>query len=652
METALQLDQEGAAVAPRRSVVLPLLAAVLVMLSFLTLPRAATNLDMDSDTSLSEVLGYAHQQGLQFGTDFVCTYGPLGYFIFVYFSPRTAGTCMVVGSVFCFAAAAGLCLGAWRGRLVWGCALVGAFLFVATNVESRADLVMDAGLLCWGLLCFVESGRRLICSAAAFVALAAFSALAKSSELFMVGPSLILLAGDLAVRGRSRLGVGMVIGFGAALALGWMAAGQNLSHLGAHLINALAIVQGYNQTLGWEAISLAMESGLVLIVLALGLVIIRALTTFKGQGPHPGWRRLLLLAWLCSFLFPIWKHGFVRGDTGHLVYFFGFIPVLALALEILPSEAGIARRWTRVLQLACCFLSLLTVQSLVFPPASRSLTQPFRFLAYHARCLLRPGEYLRSMHSVIETNRSRARLPVLSKIIGRASVDVFGQVQIYALLNDLNYRPRPVSQSYAACNARLMRLNEQFYLSEKAPEYVMFALAPVDRKFPPLEDARVLRHLLANYEPAGTEGGFLLLKQESSYSPQLTLLREGVAQRGERIDLRGGGGAELWLEIGMKPTLLGRLRQFFLRPAPVRLAAWRQGAKGLLAQRRAPAAMLAAGFVASPLLLRNSDVMDFYAGKDPTRPDSYSVELQPEDRRFWQDTVHFRIYQIARSNRR
>src|ERR1035441_3561249 len=98
METALQLDQEGAAVAPRRSVVLPLLAAVVVMLSFLTLPRAATNLDMDADTSLSEVLGYAHEHGLQFGPDFVCTYGPLGYVIFVYFSPRTAGTCMVVRS--------------------------------------------------------------------------------------------------------------------------------------------------------------------------------------------------------------------------------------------------------------------------------------------------------------------------------------------------------------------------------------------------------------------------------------------------------------------------------------------------------------------------------------------------------------------------
>ena len=481
---------------------------------------------------------------------------------------------------------AGLCLVAWRVRLAWGCALVAAFLFVATNVASRADLVMDAGLLCWGLLCLVESGRRLIWSAAAFVALATFSALAKSSELFMVGPSLLLLAGSLAARGQSRLGLGMVAGFGAAMALGWMAAGQNLSHLGAHLRNALAIVQGYNQTLGRESLSLANESGPVLIVLALGLVIVRAWTAFKGRGPHTGWRRLLLLTWLCSFLFPIWKHGFVRADTGHLVYFFGFIPVLASALEILPCEAGSARRWTRVLQTACCCLSLLTVQYVLFPPASRTLPQPFRFLVYHARCLLRPGEYLQSMNSVIETNRNRARLPVLSKIIGRASVDVFGQQQIYAFLNDLNYRPRPIFQSYAACNARLMRLNEQFYLSQQAPEYVIFALAPVDRKFSTLEDARVLRHLLTNYELAGTEGGFLLLKQESSHPPKLTLAREGVAHCGERIDLRGLGQAELWLEIGMKPTWLGRLRQFFLRPAPVRLAAWRQGAKGLLAQRR------------------------------------------------------------------
>ena len=155
-------------------------------------------------------------------------------------------------------------------------------------------------------------------------------------------------------------------------------------------------------------------------------------------------------------------------------------------------------------------------------------------------------------------------MPHLRDLIGPASVDVFGQHQVYALLNGLNYRPRPVFQSYLACNARLMRLNEQFYLSGAAPEYVMFSLGPIDRRFPPLEDALLLRDLLINYEPVGAEGEFLLLKFKSSRAPRLKLLREGAVRPGERIELRDFGGADLWLELDLEPTLLGRLRQILL----------------------------------------------------------------------------------------
>jgi len=126
----------------------------------------------------------------------------------------------------------------------------------------------------------------------------------------------------------------------------------------------------------------------------------------------------------------------------------------------------------------------------------------------------------------------------------------------YALLNDWSYQPRSVFQSYVACNTRLMRLNEQFYLSPKAPQYVLFGLGNVTRKFPPLEDAMVLRDLLINYVPAGEEAGFLLLKHQCSGPPRLTLLREGAVRVGARIDLRGSGNTNLWLEISMPPTLL------------------------------------------------------------------------------------------------
>jgi hypothetical protein len=176
----------------------------------------------------------------------------------------------------------------------------------------------------------------------------------------------------------------------------------------------------------------------------------------------------------------------------------------------------------------------------------------------------------------------------------------------------------------------------------------MFSLAPIDRKFPPLEDAMVLRDLLLNYEPAGAEGEFLLLKRKSAHVPWLRLLGQGAVRAGERIKLSGYGGSDLWVEIDLKPTLLGRLRQVFYQPATVRLAAWREGSKGLLIRRRAPAAMLQAGFVASPLLLSNEDLLGSYTVKTTPRPGAYSVELLPRDTRFWQELAGFRVYEIGR----
>ena len=648
MDNGLRPDQPRDAATSRRGVTLPLLAAVLVMLTFVTIPPAPVDLQVDADTSLSAVLNYAQQQGLQFGPDLVSTYGPLGYLIFFYFSPNAAGMRMGVDVAFCLTVAAGLCLVAWRLRWVRGCVLLGIFMFVAANLQFRTDLVTDTGFLCWGLLCWVESNRRLALAVSVFTALAVFGALAKTSVIFMASLSVVLVAGGLAARGQWRLGLGMVVGFGLGIPLAWMAAGQSLWHIGSFLMNALAVVQGYNEALGWEGLPRVMLWAFLLVVAGMAMVIIRALTAFEGRDRRAAWRRGLLLAWITSLLLLVWKHGVVRGDSYHVVYLFGFLSILALALEILPCERGTARVWARGLAAAACVLPLIALQTWFLPALPKSLLQPLRAFAYNAGCLLKPADYRRRMSEVIEADRVEARLPRCRDIIGSASVDVFGQNQVYALLNGLNYRPRPVFQSYSACNARLMRLNEQFYLSSAAPEYVMFSLAPIDRKFPPLEDAMVLRDLLLNYELAGAEGEFLLLKLKSAHAPRLRLLGQGAVRAGERIDLSGYGGTDLWLEMDLKPTLLGRLRQVFYQPATVRLAAWREGSKGLLIRRRAAAAMLGAGFVASPLLLSNEDLLGCYTGKTPPRPGAYSVELLPRDRRFWQESVGFRVYEIGR----
>jgi hypothetical protein len=647
METALQPEQPRTARAARRGVALPLLAAVLVMLTFVTIPPAPVDLKVDTDTSLSPVLNYAQQHGLQFGPDLVSTYGPLGYLIFFYYSPNAAGLRMMVDVAFCLTVAVGLCLVAWRLRLVRGGLLLGVFMFVAANLNPRTDLVIDTGFLCWGLLCWVESGRRLALSVLVFSALAVFGALAKTSVIFMAGLSAVLVAGGLAARGQWRLGLGMVAGFGVGVSVAWMAAGQSLWHLGPYLTNALALVQGYNEALGWEGLPRVMLWAFLLLLAGMAMVAIRALTGLGGRDRGAAWRRGLLLAWIASLLFLVWKHGVVRGDSYHVVYFFGFLSVLALTLGVVPCEKVAARLCARGLAAGVCLLALVALQSWFFPATSKSLAQPFRAFGYNASCLLRPGHYWQRMNEVVETNRRENRLPRFRDAIGSATVDVFGQHQVYALLNDLNYRPRPVFQSYAACNARLMRLNEQFYLSRAAPEYVMFSLEPIDRRFPPLEDAMVLRDLLFNYELVGAEGDFLLLKLKSVLPPRLRLLGEGTVRPGERIELGAFGGADLWLEIDLQPSLLGRLRQTFYRAPVVRVAAWRDASRRLLFRRRAPAPMLAGGFLASPLLLSTEDVRSCCQGKPPARPGAYSVELLPEDGRFWEESIRFRVYESA-----
>jgi hypothetical protein len=259
---------------------------------------------------------------------------------------------------------------------------------------------------------------------------------------------------------------------------------------------------------------------------------------------------------------------------------------------------------------------------------------------------LGPAEYQRQMGEAIEANRREAQLPRCSELIGRASVDVFGQSQAYALHNGWNYRPRPVFQSYVACSERLMGFNEQFYLSPAAPEFVLFQLYALDRKLAPLEDAPLLRTLLANYQPIATEGCFVLLQRVAARPPVVSLVREGTVRPGQAIDLREFGDTDLWLEISLEPTLLGRLRQVFYRPPTVRLAAWREPGGKLMVRNRAPAQMLAAGFLASPLLLNNQDVLNLYASRAIARPGACSVELLPGEQRYWREAARYRIYKV------
>jgi lysophospholipase L1-like esterase len=633
---------EGERTGRARRAVPVLAVAALLTVSFLIFPAAPP--DNEVDSSLASVLNYAHQQGLQFGPELVFTYGPLGFLMFLYYSAHAAGLRLAVQVAVCLSTAVGLCLVAWRLRPLWRWGLLALFFGIAPNVPTRPDLVLNTALLCWGLLCFVEGGRRLRAYVLMFALLAAFAALAKVSFLFGATASVGLMACDLVLRGRRRLALGLMAAFAGAWLAGWQGSGQAVGNLGAYFAQGLAIAKAYNGALGWEGPVLLEDAVVGLAVMALGLVILRAAAMSGSGAGRWSLRGGLVLAWLLLLSFGVWKHGCVR--AGREMLFLGFITVLGFALEALPCERRLAGRWARGLAVAVAALSLITMQLYCFVGWPGSLWVPFQTFRQNLAWLLNPADYQRRMEAGIESNRREAQLPRCSEAIGRASVDVFGEWQAYALHNGWNYRPRPVFQSYVACSQPLMQLNQQFYLSPAAPEYVLFRLFGFDQKFAPLEDAPLLRTLLANYQPIVAEGPFLLLKHAATTTPAVELVREGTVQAGQAIDLRQFGDTDLWLEAALEPTWLGRLRQVLYRPPTVRLAAWREPGGKLMVRKRAPAQMLAAGFLLSPLLLNNEDVLNLYAGRATARPGACAVELLPGERRYWQDALRYRLYKV------
>lgn len=628
----------------RRDPWAPLLTASLLGLTLFNLPIVPSSSEVD--LSLIDVLNFAHQHDLQFGPQITSTFGPLGWLYFPYYSQHSGMLQLLSQLALSLVALAGCCLIAWRLTLFWRCLLLCGFTWAAANMAYRADLLVDVGLLCWGLFCLVVRGRRLAAALVVLAIFSAFASLTKISFLFIAILGIAYIAADLLLRGERNSALNLLVGYIVSLFAGWIFSGQNPGHFGRFLAHALITVQSYNQALGLEGLAALRFIAFVLWMLLVILAAMRCRNAFHASGAHVATRRALLFVWLFLFTLASWKHGFIRLDVFHAPLFLGFSVVLALATDVLSTEANLLRRSSRALAIICVLISAALLQQFLFSPVLRSLVQPLRECQSHFNCLFHPLRYKTEMERLRAGIHEEYQLPDFRKIVGGSPVDVFGQYQSFAIDNDLNFKPRPVFQSYNVCNRALNALNQNFYLSTDAPRFVLFDLKAMDDKLPPLEDAVVLRHLLINYKPIAEEKRFVLLQAKSAEFCNLTLLREDRAQFGEQIDLQKYGNAPLWLEMDLRPSFRGWLRQLLYASPVLRLSAWSDPGKTLLVTRRAPSSMLAAGFLANPLLLRTSDIQDLFAGKSLAHPAGYSVRAAPGQESLWHDAIRFRIYKI------
>lgn len=629
-------------------------SAVLVVL-LLTLVAdtfPCSPLGTDADSSWAAVLEHAARNGLQHGKDIVFTYGPLGYLATSRVIPSkvTPSTAAELG--LSLAASAGVCLLAWRMAPLWRVFMLVVFAVVAANGNFGSnEILINVTLVSWGLLCFLESGPLLVFSICVLALLAALFALVKFTCLVAGSLTVGAVVGDLILRKQYvKGGVATVVFVGGCLAA-WGLSGQGLGNLDDFLRNASAIAGGYTAAMGLEGllpwrcvVGSLFTAGAALITISVRISILDC-----PNGANSRWRRALIWSWLSALLFLLWKHGLVRADRYHLQFLVFWVVVLLFGLEALPARSAFGREWARALTVMGAGIAAWTIQTAFFPGylaymARHTLRMPGRRL----EMLARPEPYWTRLRAQQRQVNQRVSLPRLRALAGEAAVDLFGHRQAYLLFNGFSYQPRPVFQSYSAYTPKLARLNEDFFLSERAPGFVLFRLEPMQGRLPALEDSATLRHLLINYQPVEAEGPCLLLqKKPGRPAPAtLTLLRAGTVGASEPIPIPAPRHAPYWLEIEVNPSLMGRVRQWVYRPPDLWIKLWSENAQNNGKVFLAPAPMLAAGFLASPFLEGTSDVVDLYTGRDSDAVTAYSIEAGDRNERYWATRFGYRLYKI------
>jgi hypothetical protein len=402
----------------------------------------------------------------------------------------------------------------------------------------------------------------------------------------------------------------------------WLALGQQPGNISSFLESSWQVAAGYDSamsTIG-DRREVFLGAGLALLCAStLGSLSIRRVFTV---------RQTCLLGVLGFSLFLQWKHGFVRHDE-HAVHYFTQILFTAFLLPaFLPAYDW--RAVPRVVALAYCIplslLGILHAAHLHRNPAG-CLTLLAERVEDNVEVAWAPRRYKKELQKKQEALKTQWPLPKIRAIVRDAPVDLISYEQGFLLINGMNWRPRPVFQSYSAYNRYLIDANARFFREANAPPFVLLDLVPIDERLVTLEDSGALIEILKHYEPVAAERSFILFKrrvrEKSSAANDSSRVVQKSIHFDEKVDLSDLPPSCQRLYLQIKPSALGTIRKSLYKLPPVYLRV--QTTDGLDRSFRLVPEIAASGFLLNPLVLDNSDFVRIYAKNAGRRVASFSI---------------------------
>ncbi len=528
------------------------------LLVVLTWPPSVQLPSVGLDPSWVAGLGMAWRDHLDFGSQLLFTYGPLGFLehpaLYDTSAYRLATLYeLVIGFAEAFVI--------WRAASVtwgrgWAWLIALLVMCVAATVEGRVVIAVGVCVL----LLTDQRLRPRMWWVVVLGAWAGFELLGKQGTALIVPGVLFVALAFMTTPGTRARRLGVFIAASAAGFLGgWFLAGQSGGALPEFIHSAIQFLQGYSASMSTDDPT-AHRTYWGALVVVIALVI--GLRTIGRDSVRRGIGGLAAVSALATFL--MFKQGFVRMDAGHLTLFFGFIVALVVLLPWGP-----ARRMQ-------AFLTLLLALAVLFgsngvDPASvvnpRSSPSDFRqsirltFRGAERQTLAEAGR-----RTMLDTYKIQ---PSVFAALSGHGVHVVPWEAGVVWAERLRWDPLPVFQNYAAYTTWLDDRNADEIAAGRGPDRILQAPAQaIDGRLPGWDPPSQNVEQLCSYRPIVQQPEWRVLARGPQRCGPARKVATVTAKLGEAIKVPAVARDELLVVHvnGLEVSGLEKIRALAFKP--------------------------------------------------------------------------------------
>lgn len=571
------------------------------------------------DASWQYALNEALAKHYIFGKDIIFTFGPLGPIYTRMFGPATDGLMMSGSLVYAIGFCAALGALGWHRR---------GIVLVLLPVAIAACSLLDSIFISLPFILFVQIIRfqkieefggqfkykSKFFAYASIVAATIAAAMGPIIKGSFAGAALVPCLSIfivLLIRRQYVASLCFSALFATSLIASWLLAGQPLSALFDFFLAQRPIISGYTDAM---SLSASLKSVIVYLIASVTLL---WMTYFSLSGANRA-IALLLMANLLWILFVGFKAGFVRQD-GHVLIAGGVLLLLGLVLAlIMPARPAAI---TALVAFLAWFIVVRSVLPVTFFYPLTQFSDAWRSTVDGVVLRLKqPDHLLQAYRVAVEKIRAQAPLPHVE-----GGVDIYPDELSAIFANNLRWSGRPVFQSYSAYTTELQQKNADYLLGSSAPDTVFFSFSPIDGHLPSAEDSRSLLVLFDKYKIVEYAGNYIRMDRDPGANGAHLMAEQAhevEAEWGKDVPLNQG--VPLWATIDARPSLIGRMLQAIFKLPQLEIDLKFPG--GLTVSHRYIGNVGRGGFIISPYLRSNEDLVDFTSGAlSPPRPESFKL---------------------------